>query len=395
MPVELSPLTQLRIRWFVALLLCALILLSISNLIQRQWHLAVANRWIWAASAMLAVHLSILWWCLDRNYRPDDGKILPSLGYGNVITLTRGLLVSMLAGFLLTPEPLNWQAWIPSLLYSSAALLDYLDGYVARITGHTTVLGEILDMEFDGIGILVAIGVAILYGQVPYWYLPLGLGRQLFLLGIWIRQQADLPVSELPPSENRRAIAGFQMGFIAIILWPVLRPPITTIVCVIFAIPLMVSFVRDWLVVSNVLRADSSSYNTMRQSAKLAIEMWGAFICRITATSLCIMIFWHELPQMTTWDAYVAQVQPALLNQIWRIILLAGPLLCLSLLIGLVPRIAALFLLFIPFTDLLVGNALFPSTLLLVTLLWVVQFGGGYLTVWEPENMYLYRRAGE
>ena len=89
--------------------------------------------------------------------------------------------------------------------------------------------------------ILIAIGLAIQYGQLPVWYLILGLGRQLFIFGIWVRQRMGLPVYDLPPSDNRRVIAGFQMGFISVMLWPVFAPPLMTLACILFSIPLLIS----------------------------------------------------------------------------------------------------------------------------------------------------------
>ena len=168
--------------------------------------------------------------------------LLPTLGYGNGLTLTRGLAICLLAGFLFSPRPPGLLAWVPALLYTLSSIIDYLDGYVARVTGHSTVLGEILDMEFDGLGMLVAITVAIQYGQLPWWYLILGLGRQLFIGGIWLRNRLHKPIYEMTPSENRRLIAGFQMGFMTVILWPIFSPPTTTLACVLFSIPLAGSF---------------------------------------------------------------------------------------------------------------------------------------------------------
>ncbi|MEZ4717647.1 MAG: CDP-alcohol phosphatidyltransferase family protein [Caldilineaceae bacterium] len=55
---------------------------------------------------------------------------------------------------------------------------------MARITNHSTKLGEMLDMEYDVIGIFAAVLLAISYGQLPVWYLGIGLARRFFWPGI-------------------------------------------------------------------------------------------------------------------------------------------------------------------------------------------------------------------
>jgi CDP-diacylglycerol--glycerol-3-phosphate 3-phosphatidyltransferase len=96
--------------------------------------------------------------------------------------------------------------------------MDFLDGYVARVTHRTSRLGEILDMHWDGFGVLVASWLLVLYGQVQAWYLVVGLARYLFVAGMQIRERRGLTNYPLPPSMTRRAMAGAQMGFIAVVL---------------------------------------------------------------------------------------------------------------------------------------------------------------------------------
>ena len=38
------------------------------------------------------------------------------------------------------------------------------------------------------------------------------------LAGLWLRKRRGAPIYDLPPSVNRRVIAGLQMGFLAVIL---------------------------------------------------------------------------------------------------------------------------------------------------------------------------------
>ena len=69
-------------------------------------------------------------------------------------------------------------------------------------------------------------------------------------------------------------IAGFQTSFISVVLWPILSPQITQLAGILFALPLIYSFGRDWLVVSQLLVEESSLYRSLRQGVKNFFEGW-------------------------------------------------------------------------------------------------------------------------
>ncbi|MCZ7668816.1 MAG: hypothetical protein M5U34_17250 [Chloroflexi bacterium] len=54
-------------------------------------------------------------------------------------------------------------------------------------------------MEFDGLGILLVSLLAVWYGQLPGWYLLIGLARYFFVFGLWLRQKRHLPHHAMPP----------------------------------------------------------------------------------------------------------------------------------------------------------------------------------------------------
>ncbi len=217
-------LLQLKRRWALVAIISALFLLSGFSLLQGSWQVAYARQWLFQASLGLLYLLWVLWRGLEHNYRVGESHLLPGLGIANITTLLRGVLIASLLGFLLLPWPPGWLAWIPAGLYTLAVLADFLDGFLARITQRVTRLGEILDMSFDGLGVLAASLLAIQYNQVPAWYLLVALARYLFLAGIWLRRRRGLPVHELQPSVRRRAFAGVQMGFLVLHLDARLHP---------------------------------------------------------------------------------------------------------------------------------------------------------------------------
>jgi len=389
-------LTKLRVRWCLVTALSFLLLSLGYVFVRSAWYPGHAHKWLVWSVLVMAIQLGILWWGLQHNHRRHEDKLLPTFGYGNRLTLLRGVMIGMLAGFLFAPRPLNALAWAPALLYTSACVLDYLDGYIARITNHATVLGEILDIEFDGLGLLIAVTLAIQYGQIPLWYLILGLGRQLFIVGIWARRRLDLPVYELPPSDNRRVIAGFQMGFVSVMLWPVFSPPMTTLACVLFSIPLAGSFGRDWLVVSGWLDAESPAYVRGRRLVKLTLERWLPLMLRILGAVVMLVLLWMRYPTFAAWQTYLQQAAPALLVWVLQACAVLTPVALVLFAVGALGRIGALILTGVVCLDILAtGFQWSTHGLLLVSTLWVLQMGSGALSIWRSEEHFLHRRAGE
>ena len=302
-----SALSSLQRRWLLTAVLYLAALLAAYRGLAAVWMPDPANAWlVWAAVA-LVVELAVLWWVLPQNAPPTGGRLLPTFGYGTALTLTCGLLLMLLAGFLFVPQPPGGLAWLPALLYTLARLVDYVDGYVARITRHVTKLGGILDMEFDGMGVLIAVLIAIRIGHLPLWYLPLAFSRQLFIAGIWLRRRLGRPVYEMTPSANRRIIAGYQTGFISVTLWPSFTPPLSTLAALLFGGVLTVSFLRDWLVVSGAIDPTSTSYTRTRAALKTLVEGWLPTASRIVGFGVLIALLVRELPAFPTWLPHLQQ----------------------------------------------------------------------------------------
>src|SRR3954464_1808020 len=120
----------------------------------------------------------------------------------NILTLSRIIMVPLLAGFLWWP---GWQAGygIAFALYCLMGITDYFDGYLARAQGTVSKLGVFLDPIADKI--MVAAVILMLAGkQVIFdWHLIAALvilmreiavsGLREFLGGI----QVSVPVSKL------------------------------------------------------------------------------------------------------------------------------------------------------------------------------------------------------
>ncbi|MEZ4584409.1 MAG: CDP-alcohol phosphatidyltransferase family protein [Caldilineaceae bacterium] len=108
--------------------------------------------------------MAAFWHGLASNHRADEAHLLPTLGYGNRLTIARGLMLALLAGL---PAAAARVAGVAARHFHHRRRARSPDGYVARITNHSTKLGEMLDMEYDVIGIFAAVLLAISYGQLP------------------------------------------------------------------------------------------------------------------------------------------------------------------------------------------------------------------------------------
>jgi CDP-diacylglycerol--glycerol-3-phosphate 3-phosphatidyltransferase len=388
-------LASLRRRWWLMALLFASALWLGYQLLGSKWHPTFAWRWAIVAACVLAYGLGVLWRGLKDNHRPGESSLLPTLGVGTVLTMVRGLALGLLAGFVFIPQPLGGLVWLPALLYTLAIVADYLDGYFARLTHHATVLGENLDIEFDALGILIATSLAVHYNQLPWWYLLIGLSRYLFLFGIWWRRRRGKPVHDLPPSTHRRIVAGFQMGFTSVILWPIVYPPATTLAGVIFAIPFTASFTRDWLVVSGRLDPTSPSYLELRRRLAVVLTRWLPLVLRAFVVALMLWIIIANPRNASSPGVLFAWSSvPAPKFVVIAISLLAVAA-AVMLALGVAGRLAALALLIAASANIL-AIGLFPyNGFLLASAIALMLLGTGALSCWRPEEVILSRRAGE
>lgn len=246
---------KLRLQWGLYLFGSLLVFLVIGGLLFLAGGESYAGSWLLRATPLLLVVSVYLWYVLPRNMRKGEDELLPRFGKGNYLTAFRGTLIAALSGFFFLPRPSAWAAWLPALLYLIATAMDFMDGFFARRGNMVTRMGEALDINFDAMGVLVVTALAFHYGTVPWWYVPFGFARYLFLLGIYIHRGRGTVIQPLRPSNMRRWFAGIQMGFLAAILFPILPPVGTRFAATLFMIPFWGMFVIDFLQVTGSIGA--------------------------------------------------------------------------------------------------------------------------------------------
>jgi CDP-diacylglycerol--glycerol-3-phosphate 3-phosphatidyltransferase len=245
---------QLRRSWAIFIMISLIFVSCGAWLMSTAWQGAAALRWSLLTSVVLFYLAVVLWRNLNQNRRSETDPLSPGLGWGNWITLLRGVLTAGVAGFLLLPRPEGWLAWLPAILYSLAVIADALDGFFARRFNQVTRLGSILDLSFDGLGVLAAALLLVVYDRVPPWYALVALARYLFLAGQWLLTRSGKNLYPLPPKTSRRILASLQFVFIAVVLYPVFIPPLTWFAAIFFGIPFLIGFVSDFLIISGTLR---------------------------------------------------------------------------------------------------------------------------------------------
>lgn len=266
----------LRLRWWGAVAVFLAVYLIAFHLLRLAWMPLIALQWSIFSTLGLLYILAWVWHHLPYNYRVGQGRVLDTLGIGSTITLARGCLYGLLAGFVLAPKPEGpLLSWLPGGLFLVAALTDYIDGYLARRANHATRLGKLLDLEVDSFGVLVATILLVQYGQLPAWYLIAGSAHYLFHYHLLWRRRRGLPVHDLTDWPLRRHIGGFHVGFLSVLLFPVFEPPLTTFAAVAFLLPFAYSFATDWL------RSTGRAHVVRLDDRWQPLKAWSAVIGRL------------------------------------------------------------------------------------------------------------------
>lgn len=381
----------LRVRlagwWFVG---SAALILG-ARLLRRAPPNPAAVLWLIAALLIWAYQNILAFRYLPLHRRTGDSAALPRLGPGINLTLLRGLSLAALAGFWFLDLPGQLFAWIPAGLYTLAALIDYLDGYLARRSGTDSELGERLDMQADGLGLLIAIGLAVRMGKVPWFFLSIGIARYLFVWTQVLLEQFGAGGRDLPESKSRRPIAGLTMGFVSASLWPIVTPAAARLAGTIFLSAFALSFGRDWLVIAGLVDPSSEGYLRTRDAAmRVLIERLPVLVRVLAAITYGLMV-WSWL------SSGRSELSPVLDSAtgtrgalLLALLLITGTL----MVAGILARSAAFLQLF-PVGLLIAENGLDRVfALALVCAVLILMLGPGSPSIWAPERRLFARRAG-
>jgi CDP-diacylglycerol--glycerol-3-phosphate 3-phosphatidyltransferase len=383
---------RLQTAWRMACLFGLLSILGGFSCLYFVWQPYSAFQWLLTAAAINAYVLWLLWTGLGKNHSLQNTVLQPDLGMANWLTIARAFLISALGGFLFQGPPgsatgAQWLIWLPGVLYTAAVLMDYLDGYVARIMRSETRLGEWLDTKIDALGLLVAPVVAIGYDRLPIYYVGVSLAYYLFQFGIWHRKQNNQPVIEIRPHPAKRMIAGFQMGLVIMALLPVFSRTVMTTAASIFMIPLLAGFLRDALVAGGYV-----SVNHLQQTR------WDLHVAFVSTKLLPVLL---RLCIVLTGIVFLYKVIVAPVTgdhgAAMPFNLAAMPLFAIAVFmvaVGFMARIAALLISILAAGSLTAWDSPFSLFLLLSCALTLMLTGSGMGSLWQPEERLFWERQG-
>lgn len=356
-----------------------------------------AGRWLLLSGLLLVLLAAQVWFKLPLNRPQGGGVVQATFGPGNTLSLARALAIGLLAGFLFAPWPQGWLAWIIAGIYTAASIADGFDGYLARRSGRVTDLGQWLDLELDGLGMLIVSLLGIGYGQLPLWFLSVGLARYLFVGGLWWRARQGLPVHDLAPSVHRRILAGMMMGMMTVVLWPIVPAPMSRIAASMIAVPVLLGFWRDWLLVSGRITAQDARYQRIQRRVYALFAHWLPLLWRLglavgMGAILAAAEPWYR-PE--PWAALLASwglPGAGLLATVSAVTAVLGTLAAAS---GWAARLAAIPLFFPIGFDMATRGLTLANGLALVCALGLALFGSGPYSLWRPEEALLRPRGGQ
>ncbi len=267
----------LRHRWHWTVVIFSAVLLTGVALLRPLLTPPLLMRWSLQALAAATVALGLFRRLLPLNRSGAEDVLQNSLGAGTGLTLLRGLLLALMAGFVGLPW---WSGlghvlpWIPGGLYLVAALLDGLDGTVARRCHSETLMGARLDMAFDALGIALVALLLVEGGKAPGAYLLVGAAYYLFQAGLSWRQRHGLPLVVVRPWNGARLLAGFQMGFAGAALLPLFSPAVTHTASWVLLIPFLAGFLRDWLIAAGRIRTDAAQRSRLERALVPLVRQW-------------------------------------------------------------------------------------------------------------------------
>ena len=337
--------------------------------------------WEWSRAGQWVLQTGLLWGfvgyqagrLMHLNRADGDAPVYEELGWGNRLTLVRSWLIAAVGGFLFQPWPDGpMLTWLPGTLYFFAAVLDRVDGYVARRTGHGSLLGQELDMVSDALGLAVASLLAVGYGQVHPSYLLFGAAYYLFHGGLMCRERLGLPIFPLPLALHRRAWAGFQMGFLVVTLWPLFGPPVTSLAGFAFMLPALIGFFIDWFTVSGLINRDSEAVDCFFRK----LSGFGETVAQ-PALRLAIVVQLAVTIGLSRWP-----------NDVWIGVV------ALSILLGIAGRAVCLVIIGLlgwHYSGQALGNV---EVALLCSTVWLMLLGTGRFSLWQRDDYWINRYDG-
>ena len=100
----------------------------------------------------------------------------------NMMTIARMALIPVFLALLAYESRRN--SFLAAAIFAVAAITDWVDGWLARVSGKVTTLGKFLDPLADKIIVTAALIELLRLGRVPVWVVVLILAREFLISGL-------------------------------------------------------------------------------------------------------------------------------------------------------------------------------------------------------------------
>jgi phosphatidylglycerophosphate synthase len=217
-----------------------------------QSYVPVEHRRFVACASFTWVYLMVCVARLRREHSSFAENRLAPISAATGVTIARGFLIALVAGYALVTVTAGPARWAPGPLYLLAALADRADGALARRRGEVSAFGAKLDVTTDAVGLFVAPLVGVRWGRLPPWYLVLACAYPAFRLALRMRRARGRPVfpERLERDPRARFFAGVQMSVVAAALFPVLPRAFTWTAATVAMFPTLALFANEWRLVT-------------------------------------------------------------------------------------------------------------------------------------------------
>lgn len=165
----------------------------------------------------------------------------PHFGAANHVTSLRAMLAALAASLIIEPAGAA-VAWVIVLITTAIALLDGVDGWLARQTGMQSVFGARFDMETDAFFMLVLSVLVWRHDKAGIWVIAIGLMRYAFVAGGVVWPWLARPLGS---TSRGKAVAVAQFVGLGVALLPIVPAPVSTLVCAAALTALVWSFAID------------------------------------------------------------------------------------------------------------------------------------------------------
>jgi phosphatidylglycerophosphate synthase len=197
--------------------------------------LGFSDAYPWLATTVVAGILAIAVAGVGRHHP------FPRLGPANRVTVLRALVLSFVAA-LVRELTSTAAAWTAVVLATVVAVLDGVDGKLARSSGMSSAFGARFDMELDAFLILVLSVLVWRHDKAGAWVLAGGLLRY-----VWVGASAVLEWMRRPlsPTLRGKTVAVTHMVGLTTALGPIIPWPLSAVGAALTLALLVWSFAID------------------------------------------------------------------------------------------------------------------------------------------------------